>query len=460
MILSIMRRYRSDTRRLMWGLMIMAAIIGAIVGLFRPHDFFASWLAAILWPWSVCFGALTFRLIRALTGGRWGVAVLPWLTVLIRPFPLVALLFVPWPLGLNYLYPWTDPETFAGLKHVSNRQWFYQSDFVILRTVAYFCIWWGLAVLVAGLPRLRGTQSVPDRSSTSVPGGEAVAGLGLVALLLTSTWAAGDWVMSLDPFFVSTLFGALFGMGALLTGLSLVIALWCISNSEPQTEAETQTEARLVLAETTKGAGHSPQSEKADAVSQLRPAAVSSALPDLANLLLGFVMLWAYLQFSQFLMMWSGNLPIEAMWYQSRNWGVWNLITLVLTFGGFFVSLASLMSHDFKRSLQKTGTLAVCLAAVRILELWWMILPSSPERAATIYWGALPCAVFVHLSGRLLSLKLSAGAIQSANSQSHPQYGSDTRHTHRPLHQNVQWSGRKHSSAESWSHLPHPLTAG
>ncbi|HRA87172.1 MAG TPA: hypothetical protein PK992_03860 [Planctomycetaceae bacterium] len=371
---------RSSRRSILWIVFVFAALLSLIIAVWRPRDFFPAWLAASMWPWSVCVGALALRLILVLTGGRWGVGSLPWLNGIVRLLPLTAVLFLPWAFGLHQLYSWTDPSAFAGLENVEHRQWYFQPWFVIARTVGYFALWSVLSVLATGLPRFRSPFS-SDRHSKSIaiPGGQALAGLGLVALLVSVTWAAMDWVMSLDPYFMSTLFGALVGMGAMLCGLSMLVALYCSSET---------------VAEVARTFGDSDVDAKPPKLSA-SSATEDAALPDLANLLLAFVMLWAYLSFSQFLIMWSGDLPIEASFYEPRSHGLWYYVTLAVTLGGFAIPFCCLMSHDFKRSPRKVGTLAVCLLFVRIVELWWMIVPHSMEHATRFNWALIPTAVLM-----------------------------------------------------------------
>ncbi len=240
---------------------------------------------------------------------------------------------------------------------------------MIARTVGYFVVWTVLAMLATGLPRF-GSSFVRDEPSAAltIRGGQPVAGWGLIALLLSVTWAAMDWVMSLDPFFMSTLFGALVAMGAMLSGLAMLVAMYCQSLPERYDEAEH-------------GVG----------------------LPHLANLLLAFVMLWAYLSFSQFLIMWSGDLPREAAFYQVRDIGAWHFITLALVLGGFIIPFACLMSANFKRSPRKVRNLALVLIVARVVELWWMTVPHSEEQARTFNWAMLPTAVAVGTGWLLLT---------------------------------------------------------
>lgn len=296
---------RSSRRSILWIAFAVAALLSLIIAVCRPRDFFPAWLAASMWPWSVCVGALALRLILVLTGGRWGVASLPWLNGIVRLLPLTALLFIPWAFGLHQLYSWTDLSAFVGLENVEHRQWYFQPWFVIARTVGYSALWSVLSILAAGRSGSRQDFRMHDRttnqddpkllasSATNIPGGQALAGLGLVALLLTVTWAAMDWVMSLDPFFMSTLFGALMGMGAMLCGLSMLVALYCTKMSDA-TAREGEAFAEPIVSQSSVDATGSAGASPSHSMSH---KAIDTALPDLANLLLAFVMLWAYLSF-------------------------------------------------------------------------------------------------------------------------------------------------------------------
>ncbi len=364
----------AKARKILWLVLAVSAILCVVLAVWKPKDFFTAWLAAILWPWSICFGCLILRLIFVLTGGRWGVAAFPWISAGARLFPLVLLLFIPWALGLDFVYSWMDPEIFKGIENTEHRQLYFQPTFVILRTLAYFGVWCGLSLVFVGRPRWGFSVDPAEQIPPVVPGGEGTGGLGLLAVFLAGTWAAMDWVMSLDPHFMSTLFGALICMGALLSGLAMATASYCF---------------HLLHSEEEPG----------------------KALPDLANLMLAFVMLWAYMSFAQFLIMWAGDLPREAYYYQTRMNGPWHAIALVLIVSGFMIPFGCLMSYDFKRSPRKVGYLAGWLLLVRLVELWWLVFPHTNEKARAWNWAIFPTAGFVVSAFLLIAL----GQIRSAD---------------------------------------------
>lgn len=331
-----------------------------LAGIMAPTQFLMSWLTAILWPWSVSLGSLILLLIPVLTGGRWSEPVWDRLALHARLMPLVALFFLPVLFGISQIYPWSEPDYFAGLDNVSHRQWLLQSGFFIGRTALYFAIWIVLVWLVAGSLFRPRRKQVSAEGQILIPGGQAAAGLGLIAILISVTWAAMDWIMSLDPFFTSTLFGALIGIGTLLTAMAAAIAgrvFWPIDD-------------------------HSSLDPK--------------VLNDLGNLLLAFVMLWAYFSLAQYLIMWSGDLPQEAAFYQRRITGIWSWITPILATGGFFIPLGCLLSRDFKRDPVKLGYLALFLLLVRLVELSWMVLPGGHRTPLVgFHWSLIPALVAV-----------------------------------------------------------------
>lgn len=341
---------------------VAAIALCAIAWIFVPVSFHLAYLAAVLVPWSVSLGSLSLALTFVLTGGKWGRACWPWLVLNARLMPLVAILFIPWFIGINDIYPWTKPDFFASMEHTSHRQWFYQTPFYIGRTIGYFVIWSILGWMISSVPGGRRRQEA-DLAPSEVPsrsmiGGQPAAGLGLIAIILSVTWAGMDWVMSFDPLMGSTLFGGMIGIGAVLCGMSAVVAAICCWPPLHGTARDDKT------------------------------------FGDISNLLLAFLMFWAYFSFAHFLIMWNGNFPTEALFYGARVEGIWGWITPILALGGFVLPFLCLLSHDFKRSRIAMGTLAIGLIFVRLIELWWMVLPAAGDSPkAGFHWTVIPTTV-------------------------------------------------------------------
>lgn len=342
------------------GLAIVAMAGSGIAWFLAPERFFASYLTAILLPWSISVGSLTLMLIFYLTGGKWARGAWPWLALNARLIPLVALLFVPWLFGIERLYPWAHSDILTKFENTANRQWFYQIPFFVGRTIFYFAVWSALAWLSVGFTPSSSRREPDDPERPRNLGGQPVAGLGLVAILLTVTWAGIDWVMSFDPFFKSTLFGALIGMGGMMAAMSAAVAAVCFWPRLNDAATDEKT------------------------------------IGDLASLLLAFLMLWAYFSFAHFLIMWTGDLRIEASFYAVRNQGIWEWISPILAVGGFVLPFLCLLSYDLKRTPKKVGALAVFLLVVRLVELSWMVLPGAGDGAsASVHWATVPATVAV-----------------------------------------------------------------
>ncbi len=355
---------------------LLIALALCVVGWVQsPEAFFVGYLAAVMLPWSISIGSLTFMIIYSLTGGKWAEAAWPWLTMNARLMPLVAVLFVPVLVGAAEIYPWANSDVLQQFENTANRQWYFQLPFFIGRSVFYFVIWCGLSWLVTRSGTRQEFRHTPDWSTdlatSATKLNQGVAGLSLIAILLTVTWAGMDWVMSFDPFFASTLFGALIGIGAMLAGMSAAVG-------GVSFQLACSGDRNLDAYPTDKARG------------------------DLSSLLLAFLMLWAYFSFAHFLIMWSGDLPIEAAFYVARNEGLWKYVTPVMSLFGFVIPFLCLLSYDFKRTPKLVGSLAIALLVVRQIELCWMVLPvTSGSEFSGMHWGLLPTIVL--LSGLYLA---------------------------------------------------------
>ncbi|MFC3230619.1 hypothetical protein ACFOGJ_25450 [Marinibaculum pumilum] len=290
-----------------------------------------AWLAAWCLLAAVPAGATALLLLHALTGGRWGDALAEALRPAARAMPLVALLFLPLLFDLAALYPWAAGEARPDLPPDVAAAWLNPAGFT-LRAVAILLLWSLLGWLAAS-PRLRPALAAPALAVHSVAA--CIAGF--------------DWLMSRDPDFHATAFGAAFAVSQLLAALA-----WCAFAAAPK----------------------------------LRPDERS----DLGKLLLGVLAGFAYLWFMIFLVAWSGNLPAKAAWFLARIEGPWLGILLALLAGGLLLPLGLLFTDAGRRAagaLRPAGVLV--LAGLGLLQLWLV----RPEPAiAALPWLVLPLAAF------------------------------------------------------------------
>ena len=197
-----------------------------------------------------------------------------------------------------------------------------------------------------------------------------ISGPGLVLYGLSVTAAAVDWVMSLDPHWVSTIYGLLFIGGQGLLSFSFVVIV----------------AAALVR--------YAPMKDI------IKPG----QFLDHGKLMMAFVMLWGYFAFSQWLLIWSGNLPEEITWYINRTRGGWQYVALALIIGQFAVPFALLLSHGLKTNAQQLTKLALWIVLMRYVDVFWFISPNFPDRAGHFHFSWLDAVVPLALGGLWMAL--------------------------------------------------------
>jgi hypothetical protein len=250
--------------------------------------------------------------------------------------------------------------------------------FFVLRTGVYFVIWVGLAWLLTTWSRQQAQAAGQPMQRVLQRRLRLTSGPGLVLYALTMTFAAVDWVMSLEPLWYSTIYGVIFLVGQALVTMAFSIVLLAL------------------LVDTAPFAG------------LIRPA----HFHDLGNLLLAFVMLWAYIAFSQFLIIWSANLPEEISWYVHRSQGGWEVLATLLLFLHFILPFLVLLSRHSKRRIQTLALIAGLLMVMHLVELFWLVMPALHQGAFHVHWldviapvslGGIWTAVFVRqLRGQAL----------------------------------------------------------
>ena len=330
---------RLQQRSLLIGLVGVAA---GLVGLFvNAEQFFRSWLIGFLFVLSFALGSLSLLMLQHLSGGQWGLVSRRIFEAASRTLPLVALAFIPILFGMRPLFLWARPEAVQADRILQMKAPYLNVPFFTVRAVIYFAFWM-LCVFL-----LNKWSAAQDRGETAVTPADSVrfrklSAPGLLFLVLTVTFASVDWMMSVDPHWFSTIFGLLTVASHGLSALALTIAVLAL------------------LAPT--GA--------------LAPVLGPRHFHDLGKLLLAFVMLWAYLSFSQFLIIWSGNLAEEIPWYLQRIRGAWGPIALLLVIGHFALPFALLLSRDLKRHGKLLARVAMIVIVMRLVDLIWLIAPS------------------------------------------------------------------------------------
>lgn len=300
--------------------------------------FLQSWLLGFLYWIALPLGSLALVMLHHMTGGSWGFAIRRLLEASMRTLPLFVLLFVPIALGIHELYEWSDADVVAHDPVLQHKAAYLNTTGFLIRAGVYFAIWIALAW------RLNGLSSRYDEvgSPKLVHKMRVVAGPGIALYGLALTFAAIDWAMSLEPHWFSTIYGVMFLIGQALTTLafSIAVSAW-ISRREPFTR-------------------------------WFKP----DHFHDLGKLMFAFVMLWAYVAFSQFLIIWSANAAEETPWYIKRTAGGWDRIALANIVFHFALPFAVLLSRAAKRNVKVLASIALFLLALRLLDLFWLVVPA------------------------------------------------------------------------------------
>jgi hypothetical protein len=334
---------------------VVFAIAAVALAFTRPDEFFRGYLLGFMCWLGVALGSMAILMIRHLTGGGWGMVIRRILGAGMRTLPLLAILFLPLIIAVwqGRIYPWVmspeqiqDPHIREHLeKHSFIKGAYLNFHGFLIRAIIYFAIWNLLSFLLSHWSKQTDRAGAPDNRQKF----KAVAGPGLILYGFTITFAAIDWVMSLDPSWISTIFGLVILIGEVLSAMCFAVVV-----------------ERILF-------NYRPMSE------MLKPDFVH----DHGKWMLTFIMVWAYFSFSQWLIIWAGNLPTEITFYLKRLNGGWGSIGLFLALFHFAIPFAILLSRPFKRNIRKLVWLAIWLMLMRYLDLFWIIEPNF-SRTLTI----------------------------------------------------------------------------
>jgi hypothetical protein len=337
------------------------AVVGVFVFPNGRDQFYHAYLLGFMAWLGVALGSMAILMIRHLTGGGWGMVIRRILGAAMRTLPLLAVLFIPIILGMHKLYIWAQPLDNIADKHLREHlqditKTYLTTNGFIIRAVFYFAVWNLLSFLLSMWSKQSDRPGAPDNT----PRFKAVSGPGLILYGFTISFAAIDWVMSLDPSWVSTIFGLVILIGQVLSAMCFAVVV-----------------ERILF-------NYKPMSEL------LRPDFVH----DHGKWMLAFTMVWAYFNFSQWLIIWAGNLPSEITFYLTRLIGGWGYIGLILVLFHFVVPFVILLSRPFKRDIRKLVWLAVWLMVMRYVDLFWIIEPNF-SKTLSLTWadGVVPIAI-------------------------------------------------------------------
>jgi hypothetical protein len=368
---ALLARPTEEIGRLRTRSMMIAAVgivVSALGFMSKGSAFWQSYLIAFYFWNGLTIGSMAVLMVQYLSGGAWGLVGRRIFEASTRTLPLMALLFVPIWLQRATLYPWARPDAAAD-PAIRLKAGYLNTPFFTLRAALYYAIWWGLIMFLNKWSREQDEQPV------LLPGPQdrrlrVLSGPGLVLYVLTITFMSVDWVMSIDPHWYSTIFGIITLGGQGLSTLAFTI---------------------LVLSMLVK---FRPMSDVVGA----------EQIHDLSKLMFAFVLLWAYFNVSQLIIIWSANLPEEIPFYLARLKGPWMPISILVLLGQFVLPFLLLLSRSLKRNPQRVKWVALGILVMRVIDLAWNIgpMPSFNRTNSTLSW--VDFAVVIAMGGVWLSL--------------------------------------------------------
>jgi hypothetical protein len=341
------------------GIGLAACAAGAFI---NGQEFFRSYLVAYMLWLGIALGCTSLLMLHHLVGGGWGYVIRRLLESGARTFPVLLILGIPFLIGVSPSHAWArveafDPATLSEFKRV-----YMDPTFFYARTAVYFGAWLFLGYILNKWSFEQDTTREPGRVGIRL---QAMSGPGLIIYGMTISYASIDWVMSLEPGWASTIFGMMFMVAQALSAMAFVIiVLMRLTERKPLSDV-------------------------------VQP----SHFHDLGTLLFAFVMLWAYLSFSQFLIIWSGNLRDEIPWYLSRSRGQWAYLAVFLIVFHFAVPFFLLLSRTLKRKKQTLAAVAAALILMTWVDLYWIVMPSFDHGGPQFGWLWLNLAAPIGIGG-------------------------------------------------------------
>lgn len=350
------------------GIFTLIIMIAALVGSpAQKEQALRSWLLGFIFWAGIGIGSLGILMLQYLIRGAWGLIVRRVVEAASRTLPVIVILFLPIAFGVTYLYEWTHLENDPVIQY---RQPYMSVEWFLIRSALYFILWGVMVYLLNkwGANQDKATNYEEAAKWLGTP--TAFSGPTMVFFVLVVTFASVDWVMSLDPHWFSTIWGLLYVVGWGLSAFSFVVVIMASISDKPPMN-------RIL------GKKH---------------------FHDIGKLMLALVMVWAYFNFSQYLIIWSGNLPEETGWYLARYKGVWGWIAVILIFFHFAFPFLVLLSRDLKRNSKYLAWTAIFILVLRLIDYFFMIGPSPRVYGKGAEWA-------YHVSWMDFAAPLAVGGI-------------------------------------------------
>jgi hypothetical protein len=340
--------------------------------------FSASYLVNFMFFLSISLGALFFVALQHVVRAGWSVTVRRLAEILAANLVFMPILFLPILVPMLIGFPgayfqWLDPERIAGNEVLQEKLAYLNLPFFTIRATFYFLVWG----LLAGSFLRQSTRQDTSGDPALTERMERASPAALILFALTVSFASIDWLMSIEPMWSSTIFALYYFAGAVVAALAALILL-----------AIALQAGGLVQRSITVEHYH-----------------------DLGKLLLGFIVFWGYMAFSQYMLIWYANIPEESVWYLARQTGPWTWITLGLLFGHLLIPFLGLLPREVKRRKMLLGGWAAWMLAAHWIDIYWLVMPTfAPDR---LPFGLLDVCCMV-----ALACLFAAGTLRIAHGRS------------------------------------------
>jgi hypothetical protein len=344
----------------------IAGVVLTIVGFVMSGQtrFFQAYLVAYTWAFGIVLGSMALLMVQHLSGGAWGVVIRRPLEAAVRTMPIMTLLYLPIAFGVHDLYHWSHADAVAGDPVLQWKEPYLNTTFFYVRQVLFFAIWNAMGWMLTSWSAEQDRSGSPGLSRRF----SVLSGAGLVIYSLTVTFAMVDWTMSLNPHWFSTMWGPLYIAGQGLSAFAFsAVVLILLAQSAP-----------------------------------LNRVVTVHHLHDLGKFLFAFLMLHAYLSFSQFLIIWSANLAEEIPHYLVRWDHGFQYLSIFMIVGHFAVPYVLLLSRETKRSFGRLRLIAMWILFARLVEYFWHVAPEFHHESLVI--GVLDIATPLAVGGIFLAL--------------------------------------------------------
>lgn len=331
-------------------------VILSVIGAFTDtQTFFASWLTAFAFWTTIVLGALFFVMLHHATGAVWSVVTRRAAEAMSMTMPMLLLCFIPLLFGLHDLFHWTHAEEVAGDHLLQWKSPYLNTTFFIIRAVVYFAAWIGLAWALNRISLAQDRDQDPAHTLTL----RKLSAGGLFLFAFTLTFAAFDWLMSLEPHWYSTIFGVYVFSGGFLTALAVIVLFFQYLRG-----------SNILTDEVTIDHYH-----------------------DYGRMIFAFTVFWAYIGGSQYYLIWYANLPEETMWYLARWEDGWYVVSLLLIFGHFMIPFVTLLFFRLKRNLTVLRFIAVLLVVMHFVDMFWLVMPTFSDGGVHFSWMHLTSVI-------------------------------------------------------------------